>query len=214
MAMIDPQSIEKKDIKYVCGYVAGLCDVLAQGWGTKGGGSLSMTTTMRVLQEVFGAEYGEELFHFADSCMKSKPHLFMDGLYAGGEDGNRFSEGSLPLNLVKYFQPRIVKGETKMKDDAILAGGGHIAGQTVGEVIKQALLNPDEITVKEFVQNEIKLNELFFVAINDRQDEFPLKAPRTYWAREYVLFLRTMLDVIEMSPEERDMYKKLMADFG
>ncbi len=111
MAMIEPEKLDRNDMEYVCGYISGYCDVLAQGWGAKGGGSLSMTTTIRVLQELFGADSGEELFHFTDSCMSDRKPAFIQGLSAGGEDGNRLSEGKLPFGLVKHFQPHITGNE-------------------------------------------------------------------------------------------------------
>jgi hypothetical protein len=107
LAAIGDAEFDDNDMEYVCGYICGYCDILAQRLGGDGGGSLSMTTTARVFQQLFGLEYGEELFHFSDRCMRGNNPMFSKGLASGGEDGNGAVVGKLPSGLQKHFKPNL-----------------------------------------------------------------------------------------------------------
>ncbi len=105
LSNVDPANLDEEDREFFLGYVAGCSDVLAQACGAEGGESLSMTTTMRVLFDLFGPDLGLQHFELADNYMSTRSPTFMKGFEFGGKDANGVLDKKMPWAFIKRYRP-------------------------------------------------------------------------------------------------------------
>src|SRR3982074_1417352 len=67
-----PSEILQHKEFFVASYVAGFCDVIAQGAGARAGGTLSMTLSGRVMQRLFGNTHGNYMWNKVDEGMAAR----------------------------------------------------------------------------------------------------------------------------------------------
>jgi len=101
-----PSEIPQQKEFYVAAYVAGYCDVMAQGAGAHAGRSLSMTLAMRVMGAIFGNIHGEYMWRKVDEAMHASDATCSAAMIAGGKDANQTfqtAHESFTFGLAEYL---------------------------------------------------------------------------------------------------------------
>jgi len=99
-----------EQLYFFLGYTTGYSDILAQHAGGESGGSVAISITVNTLQNIFGNEPGQKLFHLVDGCMSSsqRPIQFDDGLTGGAQDAidwvSQKQSYGIGKNFVSFFQ--------------------------------------------------------------------------------------------------------------
>lgn len=94
-----------EQLYYFLGYTTAYSDILAQHAGGKSGGSVAISTIINSLQNIFGNEPGQKLFHLIERCMSTsqRPVQFDDGLTGGAEDATEWVSQQQSLGIGKNF---------------------------------------------------------------------------------------------------------------
>ncbi len=97
------ESLYDEQPAFMCGYLAGLADVLGQGYGGTPGANLSQNLALRLMIELFGQQQAEGRWPEMLNYMHSGVSEFERGMSIGGQDGNRFLEKGFPRNLAVHL---------------------------------------------------------------------------------------------------------------
>lgn len=98
-----PEELLKKQPQFMCGYLAGFADVLAQEAGGESGGNLSQNLTLQVMINLFGQRGADELTSLLYDLMSNPTPDFEHAMHVGGEDGNRALNKGLPRSLGRHL---------------------------------------------------------------------------------------------------------------
>lgn len=98
-----PEGLLANQPQFMCGYLAGFGDVLAQGAGSESGGILSQNLVLHMMINLFGHKKAEELISLTSDLMSNPTGEFRNGMRAGGEDGNRIISKGLPRSLSRHL---------------------------------------------------------------------------------------------------------------
>lgn len=105
LAECPPSDIPQHKEFFVAAYVAGFCDVMAQAAGARGGGTLSITLSMRVMAKIFGNTHGEYMWKEIDEAMHIRHANCFKGMLVGAKDANATMQEtqSFSFGLVEYL---------------------------------------------------------------------------------------------------------------
>ncbi len=101
-----PSDIPQHKEFFVASYVAGFCDVMAQGAGAKAGGNLSMTLAGRIMQKIFGNTHGDYMFKKVDEAMHTRDPICFKVLLIGAKDANCVFGQTLSFKLAEYLSQK------------------------------------------------------------------------------------------------------------
>ena len=98
-----PEGLYGEQPAFLCGYLAGLADVLGQSSGGAPGGNLSQNLALRLMIELFGQQQAEGRWPEMLNYMNSGAAEFERGMSIGGQDGNRILQKGVPRNLAVHL---------------------------------------------------------------------------------------------------------------